>query len=122
MDQSTSQTLAQMQSKWQLPTFDYVQQVAQYLQWLTTLEPRDNRERDMLEQAATLLAWQSRTAQRFRERLQGDMAGVPDAALHALVLQHFGQQMEKPTYEAAMALASDVRLVSFFRALAEPLE
>lgn len=88
---------------------------------LRAIEPRNEAERKTLESAAALLCFQGGQLAAVNRRLDGDMSEIPDAALMALVLQRCpslttpAQALES----TAMQLARDVRLVCFFRTMAE---
>ena len=86
----------------------------------TALEPiRDAAgpaDRETVQQAIDWLAFMRGAVAWLESRLAGDMETVPEAALTGAVLQHYGD--EPHTFETGMALARDVRLLCFFRAIA----
>lgn len=74
-----------------------------------------------LESAAALIAYQAGQLSAVNRRLEGDMSEIPDAALLALVRQRCPSiaTTEQALESTAMLLAKDVRLICFFRTLAE---
>lgn len=81
--------------------------------------------RKLLENAAALIAYQAGQLAAVDKRLDGDMSEIPDAALVALVNEHARSLFDNggiysDTVKAHMyKLAVDVRLLCFFRTLAE---
>lgn len=86
----------------------------------TSLEPiRDAAgpaDRETVQQAIDWLAFMRGAVAGLESRLAGDMETVPEQALTGAVLQHFGD--EPQAFATGMALARDVRLLCFFRAIA----
>jgi hypothetical protein len=69
----------------------------------------------LLERASTWLSFTRGGLAAYERRLNGDMETVPDKALENLILEHgFATNFEM---SCARALARDVRLLCFFRAL-----
>jgi hypothetical protein len=73
-------------------------------------------DRETVQQAIDWLAFLHGAVAGLESRLLGDMETVPEAALTGAVLQHFGD--EPTAYNQGLALARDVRLLCFFRAIA----
>jgi hypothetical protein len=81
--------------------------------------------RKLLESAAALIAYQAGQLAAVDKRLDGDMSEIPDSALVALVNEHARAMFDEGGLYSDTAkthmlkLAVDVRLLCFFRSLAE---
>jgi hypothetical protein len=72
-------------------------------------------DRETIQKAMDWLSFQGGAIRGLESRLAGDLDVIPEKALTGVVMQHCGDEPE--AYNAGMALARDVRLLCFFRAI-----
>jgi hypothetical protein len=72
-------------------------------------------DREALQKAMDWLSFQGGAIRGLESRLAGDLETVPERALGGVVVQHCGDDPD--AFKAGLALARDVRLLCFFRAI-----